>query len=215
MAPRRTPPSTGTPDRNSSNVAFPEARLNWSEVSPGDESIVEPGPASLELAVRAAYPLLVDGALNADRGTAGNDQPDRRTPGEVLEAMRQRVRGVHQLAQALRDLKAEQSIRAVDDDGQILMREDGSGEQIVTDYYLRVTFPPPGKILARSQRKTPAELLYNSLVDFSSAMEGLKTATRRSGTWPATMEACWSRSMVWTPGLGGSGAPCSMRSATT
>jgi hypothetical protein len=142
----------------------------------GDESIVEPGPASLELAVRAAYPLLVDGALNADRGTAGNDQPDRRTPGEVLEAMRQRVRGVHQLAQALRDLKAEQSIRAVDDDGQILMREDGSGEQIVTDYYLRVTFPPPGKILARSQGKTPAELLHNSLVDFSSAMEGLKTA---------------------------------------
>lgn len=28
----------------------------------------DPGPASLELAVRAAYPLIVSGRLNADRG---------------------------------------------------------------------------------------------------------------------------------------------------
>ncbi len=43
-----------------------------------DSSITEPGPASLELAVRAAYPLIVSGRLNADRGTANNNQPDRR-----------------------------------------------------------------------------------------------------------------------------------------
>jgi hypothetical protein len=142
----------------------------------GDDTIVEPGPASLELAVRAAYPLLVDGALNADRGTAGNNQPDRRIPGEVLEAMRHSIQGVHQLTQALRDFRAEQSIRAVDEDGQLLEQADGSGYQIVTDYYLRVTFPPPGKILARSHGATPAEVLRNRLVDFSSAIEGLEKA---------------------------------------
>lgn len=144
----------------------------------GDDTIVEPGPASLELAIRAAYPLLVDGALNADRGTANNDQPDRRIPGEVLEAMRHSIQGIHQLAQALRDFEAEQPIRAVDEDGQILVRPDGSGDQIVTDYYLRVTFPPPGKMVARSQGATPAEVLRNRLVDFSSAIEGLEAAYR-------------------------------------
>src|SRR5258708_6226073 len=65
-------------------------------------SVDERGPASLELAVRAAFPLVVSGRLNADRGSANNDQPDRRTPGEVLDAMRQTVQGIHQLGQALR-----------------------------------------------------------------------------------------------------------------
>lgn len=142
----------------------------------GDDSITEPGPASLELAVRAAYPLLVSGALNADRGTANNNQPDRRNPGDVLEAMRQRVRGVLQLAQALRDFKAEKPIRAVDEEGEILVREDGSGDQVVTDYYMRVTFPPPGKVVAWSEGTTPPEQLQNSLVVFSTAMEALETA---------------------------------------
>ena len=44
----------------------------------GDENITDPGPASLELAVRAAYPLVVTGGLTDDRGSANNDQPDRR-----------------------------------------------------------------------------------------------------------------------------------------
>ena len=60
----------------------------------------------LELAVRAAYPLVVSGRLNADRGSSRNDQPDRRTPGEVLDAMRRSLHGVRQLGQALTGLRA-------------------------------------------------------------------------------------------------------------
>src|SRR5262249_11894064 len=40
-----------------------------------DENLTGPGAASLELAVRAGYPLVVTGGINADRGTANNDQP--------------------------------------------------------------------------------------------------------------------------------------------
>ena len=79
----------------------------------------DPGPASLELAVRAAYPLLVQKRITADRGTQNNDQPDRRSPGEVLDTMRRSQKGVRQLAQALRDFDADEQIRAVDELGTV------------------------------------------------------------------------------------------------
>lgn len=151
--------------------ALREVRL-----SIGDATITDPGPASLELAVRAAYPLIVDGRLHADRGTADNDQPDRRTPGEVLDVMRRKIDGVHQLAQALRDYGAEAPIRAVDESGAVRHRTDGAGEQIVTDYYLRVAFPPPGKVRARPEGTTPAEVLQKRLADVSDAMDQLEVA---------------------------------------
>jgi hypothetical protein len=142
----------------------------------GDAAVTEPGPASLELAVRAAYPLVVQGRLNADRGTLGNDQPDRRTPGEVLDAVRRTTRGVHQLAQALRDFKEERPIRAVDEDGSIRKLSDGSGDQVVTDVFLRDEYPAPGKGRAKRPGDTPTELLHNSLVDFGKAMDQLSEA---------------------------------------
>ena len=52
------------------------------EVAAGD-----PRPATRELAARSAYPLIVGGALTADRGTRNSDQPDRRHPGEVIDRM--------------------------------------------------------------------------------------------------------------------------------
>ena len=135
-----------------------------------------PGPASLELAVRAAYPLITSGALNADRGTANNNQPDRRMPGEVLDAMRRKAQGIYQLAQALRDFSADRPIQAVDEAGNVRARSDGSGNQTVTDVYLRDEFPPAGKVRARSSGATPTEVLKNSLADFSGAMEKLQSA---------------------------------------
>jgi hypothetical protein len=42
-----------------------------------DENITEPGPMSLELMARAAYPLVVTGSLTDDRRSKNNDQPDR------------------------------------------------------------------------------------------------------------------------------------------
>jgi hypothetical protein len=142
----------------------------------GNGSAKDVGPASLELAVRASYPLVVDGRLNADRGSANNLQPDRRTPGEVLDAMRRTAQGVHQLGQAVRDFEEDLSIRAVDESGKIRKLSDGSGDQTVTDIYLREQFPPPGKVRARSGGQTPAEVFQNCMADLSDAMEKLDYA---------------------------------------
>lgn len=144
-------------------------------------AVDEPGPASLELAVRAAYPLVVSSRLNADRGTANNSQPDRRTPGEVLDAMRQTPQGVYQLGQALRDFAEDRPIRAVDDTGEIKKLEDGSGEQTVNDIYLRGEFPPPGKARSARPGDTPLDRYQNRLNTLSLAMDAVERAFAELG----------------------------------
>jgi hypothetical protein len=141
-----------------------------------NENVKEPGPASLELAVRAAYALVVSGSLNDDRGTANNIQPDRRNPGEVLDAMRRSLHGVYQLAQALRDFAAGDPIRAVDENGAIKERPNGHGNLIVTDVYLREQYPAPGKARARSGGSTPNEQLKDRIADLSDVMDKLDEA---------------------------------------
>ena len=136
----------------------------------------EPGPASLELAVRAAYPLIVSGRLNADRGTNDNDQPDRRTPGEVLDVMRQTQQGVWQLAQALNDFATDQNIRAVDESGQVKQLSDKAGEQMVTDIFLREEYPPAGKPRAHRPGDTPTDHFNNRIGDLTRAMEKVNEA---------------------------------------
>jgi hypothetical protein len=140
----------------------------------------EPGPASLELAVRASYPLIVKGRLNADRGTSGNDQPDRRNPGEVLDAMRRSVQGVYQLGAALNDYAADRPIHAVDEEGSPRLLADGSGVQKVSDIYLRNEYPPAGKAKAARPGDTPSdhydravEKLANSFLALESAFVAL------------------------------------------
>jgi hypothetical protein len=142
----------------------------------GDDTIVEAGPASLELSVRGAYALVVTGGLHSDRGTRGTAQPDRRVAGEVLDSMRRGVPGVRQLAQALRDFDAGHHIRAVDENGEIKKRSDGAADLVVNDSYLRQEFPPPGKTRARSGGPTPTEQLNDRLADLSDAMEELEAA---------------------------------------
>lgn len=137
-------------------------------------SVDEPGPDSLELAVRAAYPLIVDGRLNADRGTSGNDQPDRRTPGEVLDAMRQYPQGIHQLGQALRDFASGVPIRAVDDDGRVRALEDGSGDMAINDVFLRGEFPPRGKSKARRPGTTATDQHDNAIGALGDAVDVLQ-----------------------------------------
>jgi hypothetical protein len=138
--------------------------------------VSEPGPASLELAVRGAYPLVSQGRLNADRGSNNNDQPDRRTPGELLDSMRRTLSGVHQLGQALKDYSADVPIRAVDDAGNIKQLEDGSGPQVVTDIYLRDEFPARGKVRARRNGHTPAEILRDRLAEMGEMIDKLVVA---------------------------------------
>ena len=124
----------------------------------------EPGPASLELAVRASYPLVVSGRLNADRGSSNNEQPDRRTPGEVLDAMRRSTHGVYQLSQALQDFEVSLPLRAVDEVGAVRRLEDGSADLTLSDFYLRSEFPPPGKAKAARPGDTPMDR-YNCAVE--------------------------------------------------
>jgi len=139
----------------------------------------EPGPSSLELAVRASYPLIVSGRLNADRGTNNNDQPDRRTPGEVLDAMRRSIHGVQQLAQALEDFSNDIPIRAVDEDGKIKRLADGSDDLGVSDIYLRGEFPPPGKAKAARPGDTPTDRYHNALDAFGEALHNVEQAFSR------------------------------------
>lgn len=139
----------------------------------GNESETDPGPASLELAVRAAYPLVVSGRLNADRGSF-NNQPDRRNPGEVLDAMRRSEHGVLQLSQSLKDFATDQPIRAVDGKGKIRKLTDGSGDLPANDVYLRTQFPPPGKASTPWVGDTPADIYHNRLNDFSFQIERLE-----------------------------------------
>jgi hypothetical protein len=135
----------------------------------------DPGPSSLELAVRGAYVLVVSGRLNADRGSAGNEQPDRRTPGEVLDGMRRSVQGTHQLFQALDDFANGKQLRAVDEDGHVKKQADGA-DQNINDIYLRSEFPPAGKARAPRPGNTPLEVHQNRLNEFSVAMDKLQDA---------------------------------------
>jgi hypothetical protein len=133
----------------------------------------DPGPASLELAVRAAYPLIVSERLKAQLGSRGNQRVDRRYPGEVLDAMRKTPQGVFQLAQALQDFATEQPMRAVDERGQIKKLSDGSGDQTINDAYVRGEFPPPGKARAPRPGETPTEVFENRLNVFANSVEAL------------------------------------------
>jgi hypothetical protein len=133
----------------------------------------EPGPASLELAVRASYPLVVSGRLNADRGTLDNEQPDRRTPGEVLDAMRRTMHGIYQLGQTLHDFKESKALRAVDEAGAVKRLVDGSADLTLSDIYLRNEFPPPGKAKAARPGDTPTDHYNNAIDALSKAFHEL------------------------------------------
>jgi hypothetical protein len=87
--------------------------------------------------------------------------------------MRQSVKGVIQLGQSLSDFEEDRIIRAVDEDGDIRKLNDGSGDQPVSDVFLRQEFPPPGKARARRPGDTPVEILQNRLAAFSDAMDRL------------------------------------------
>lgn len=136
------------------------------------------GTAGQELAARAAYPLIVGRQLLPDRGTKNNDQPDRRVPSGVIERMRTSEQGVQQLGQALDDHAMGRQIRAVGADGSTLMRDDGRGDQLVTDTWLRLTFPPPGRPVAPAAPGTAHEQFLEATAKLGDAMEAVDIATR-------------------------------------
>jgi hypothetical protein len=139
----------------------------------------EGGPASRELAARAAYPLVVNGQLAGDRGSRNNDQPDRRHPGEVIDRMRCSPRGVHQLRRALVDFADGRRIRLVDENGEISRGVEGR-ELIARDADLRGLFYAAGEGPAPVvSPETPAEVLGNELNGLGSLVLAIETAVRR------------------------------------
>lgn len=130
------------------------------------------GATTVELATRAAVPLIASGVLSGDLGTRDNQQPDRRTPAEVIEAMRQTPQGIHQLARALHDYRKGNPILAVDEEGSVI--QHGDGDQLLNDTYLRSEFPPPGKAKSRRSGETPSDRLHNAIQDLAQAFEDLE-----------------------------------------
>ncbi|HVC32061.1 MAG TPA: hypothetical protein VNL16_00965, partial [Chloroflexota bacterium] len=134
------------------------------------------GPDRLELAARGAYALIASLQLTGDRGTANNDQPDRRTPGQVVDAMLRELAGLYQLRQALVDHASGIRIRVVDEDGSIVRTDDGAQERCVEDIYLRETFRPAGSIKAPRSGQTPQEKLDGALAKLGGTLTDLDMA---------------------------------------
>jgi hypothetical protein len=137
------------------------------------------GSNTLELAARAAYPLITARQLLPDRGTQNNDQVDRRVPGAVIERMRTNERGVRQLGQALHDDATRRKIRAVASDGSVLPLDADAGEQEVSDNWLRRTFPPPGRPVAPPAPETAHEHFMQAISQVGIAMDRLSEAASR------------------------------------
>lgn len=140
---------------------------------------IETGASSLELAARAAYPLVVSRQLFPDRGTSNNDQVDRRQPGKVVERMRTSSWGIHQLGRALQDHASGERIRAVSVTGEPIALDNGDGAQLVTDNWLRQTFPPPGRPVAPAAPDTAHERYMDALAKMGDAMDAVDRAVRR------------------------------------
>lgn len=158
---------------------------------------VETGPSSLELAARAAFPLVVSRQLFPDRGTKDNTQVDRRQPGKVIERMRTSGWGVHQLGQALKDHAAGQRIRAVTPTGEAIALDDGDGDQVVTDNWLRQTFPPPGRPVAPAAPDTAHERYMDALAKVGDAMDTVDRSVRRL----VAVEGVDGRPLIQTEGV--------------
>ena len=138
----------------------------------------EPGPATIELAVRSILPLISNNALTGDRGSLNNDQPDRRQPWQVIDAMRHTSRGVRQLGEVLRDhTDGKKAFRAVDAAGNDVVGQDPAQPVRLTDVYLREEYPDPDKIpTPRSSGDQPRDIYNQRIHDLQTALERLEVA---------------------------------------
>jgi hypothetical protein len=138
----------------------------------------EPGPATVELAVRSVLPLIVNNALTGDRGSKDSDQPDRRQPWQVIDAMRQTTRGVRQLGEVLREhTEGKKVFRAVDAAGNDVVGHDPSHPVRLNDVYLRQEYSDPGKVaVPRPSGDQPRDIFNQRVHDFQAAIERLNVA---------------------------------------
>lgn len=143
-----------------------------------DDPASHPGPARLELAARAAYPLISTLSLWADRGTHNNpNADDRRRPGEVIDSMLTSRLGIHQLHRAIVDHNNSRStLRAVNEDGSIRLTEDRAQDQTLNDVYLRSTFPKAGSPTRPQSTDTPDDMLRDAAAGLGAAVRKLSEA---------------------------------------
>lgn len=134
------------------------------------------GSGCCELATRAAYALVATLSLLADKGTANNDQPDRRTPGLVIDRMARSEHGLRQLHRALVDYAAGDAIRAIDETGSFLVSDSNHQQVRVTDRYLRNAYAAPGKVNAPGSVVTATERLQQALSEFATVISSLERA---------------------------------------
>jgi hypothetical protein len=137
-----------------------------------------PGPARLELAARAAYPLISTLSLWADRGTQNNPNvDDRRRPGEVIDTMLSSQLGIRQLHRAIVDHNDGRSLlRAVNDAGSIRVTEDRAQEQTLNDVYLRSMFPKAGSPSRPDSMDTPDDKLRDAAAGLGAAVRAIEKA---------------------------------------
>ncbi len=135
----------------------------------------EAGPATVELAVRSILPLIANGALLGERNIPGSDQPDRRQPWQVIDAMRRTNRGVRQLGEVLREhTEGKKAFRAVDAAGDDVVGLDPSQPVRLTDSYLRAEYPDPGKVPTPQSSGDQPRDIYNMRVhDLQTVIERL------------------------------------------
>jgi hypothetical protein len=153
-----------------------EALDEVSEAQAGKKD--EPGPSTIELAVRSILPLIANNALVGTRGFDRNEDSDERSPSSVIDAMRRTKRGVRQLGEVLREHAAgKKSFRAIDANGNDVIGEDPSRPLLLNDAYLRAEYPDPGKVPPpRSSGDQPRDIYNQRIHDLQTAIERLDVA---------------------------------------
>jgi hypothetical protein len=138
----------------------------------------EPGPATVELAVRSILPLIASNALTGIRGFDRNEESDERSPGSVIDAMRRTKRGVRQLGEVLREhAEGKKAFRAVDASGKDVVGHDPSQPVRLSDAYLRAEYPDPDKVpTPRSPGDQPRDSYNQRVHDLQTAIERLDAA---------------------------------------
>jgi hypothetical protein len=139
---------------------------------------VEPGPATVELAVRSILPLIANNALTGIRGFDRNEESDERSPASVIDAMRRTKRGVRQLGEVLREhAEGKKAFRAVDASGNDVVGQDPSQSVRLSDAYLRAEYPDPGRVpRPRSSGDQPRDIYNQRIHDLQTAIERLDAA---------------------------------------
>jgi hypothetical protein len=138
----------------------------------------EPGPATVELAVRSVLPLIANNALVGTRGFDRTENTDERPPSLVIDAMRQTRRGVRQLGEVLREhAEGKKAFGAVDAAGEPVVGNEPGRAVTLSDAYLRAEFPDPGKVPVPTSSGDQPRDVYNQRVhDLQTVIERLDIA---------------------------------------